>query len=408
MAASNDDPAWLLMLIICILAGLGWVIWYFFHPQFLEALRYVRLVEMAVPAVFDSQASACLSWLYHAPVEMKMPTEAVYESTLGCFGAGVRTLSEADRMKYYTVSVESLGLVSTLVGSYLRWIVFALCCVAAYYATFVSKRNKFKIRHNLESFIKAQSEIWPVISPIKDFNPSKHSARILGQQVPDKLPLFAEPLSPEEWISFHRIPVVNGVPDREATRRAFCLQLGPRWEGYDNLPPYIQGLCAAFALKGVQKREESDEFLGRLSVCWSPSNGYQIPSDLMREIRSILKDPAVGGKALEIANKHAFRTTALLGLLKWARFMGGVLAAAQFLWLRGVDRQLWYSLNNQGRRTFHSEGAGAIAHFMAEEQAQKALPVPRMDTAIVTLNIYMGGDAPVEVPPREEPSQARG
>ena len=62
---------------------------------------------------------------------------------------------------------------------------------------------------------------------------------------------------------------------------------------------------------------------------------------------------------------------------------------------------------HQGRRSFFAEGAGAIAHFMAEEDAQKALPIPRMDTAIVTLNIYMGGDVPVQVPPHEEPAQRR-
>lgn len=98
----------------------------------------------------------------------------------------------------------------------------------------------------------------------------------------------------------------------------------------------------------------------------------------------------------------------MIGALKWARYMGGVLAAAQFLWVRGVDRELWYALNNLGRRSFHSEGALAIAHYMAEEAAQKALPTPRLDTAIVTLNIYMGGDTPVQVPSREEPAQAKG
>jgi len=404
-----DDPAWLLLLLLTILGGICWGIWALFEPQFLEGIRYVRLAELALVAPFDSHAAACVSWLWHAPVGQVIPTQPVYDSTMRCFGAEeMRKLSPAAAMNYYNVTTDSIGYVGKMAGSYLRWALLAMCAFFAYYAMFKSKRNQFKTRHNLESFIKIQSTMWPVITPIRDFNPTTYSARILGQAVPDKIPLFAEPFSPEEWLSYHRIPVMNGVPDRESVRRAFCLQLGPRWTGYDDLPIYMQGLAAAFALKGVQKREESDEFLGRLSVCWTADGGYKPSSELVAEIKKILKDPAIGGKALEVAGKYAYRTTALLGLLKWARFMGGVLAAAQFLWLRGVDRGLWYSLNNQGRRSFHTEGAGSIAHFMAEDQAGKALPIPRMDTAIVTLNIYMGGDTPVQVPPREEPAGARG
>ena len=69
--------------------------------------------------------------------------------------------------------------------------------------------------------------------------------------------------------------------------------------------------------------------------------------------------------------------------------------------MRGADRALWYPLNNLGRRAFHSEGAGAMAHFMAEEAAQKPLPMPRLDTAIVTINQYLAQTA-AKIPPREE------
>jgi hypothetical protein len=81
--------------------------------------------------------------------------------------------------------------------------------------------------------------------------------------------------------------------------------------------------------------------------------------------------------------------------------MGGVLASAQFLWLRGVDRELWYACNNLGRRTFHSEGAGALAHFMAEDAAGKALPIPRLETALIALNQYLAANQP-QIPPHAD------
>jgi intracellular multiplication protein IcmP len=244
--------------------------------------------------------------------------------------------------------------------------------------------------------------MWPVISPIVDFNPIKSSARAPGDPLPHKLPLFAEALSPEEWISFNRVSVTNNIPDRDATRRGFLLQLGPRWTGsFSGQPPYIKALIAACALKGTQKREESDAILGRIALCWSAKNGLQLDMKLSADIENILRDEKIGGQALTIANQHAYRTTAMVGILRWARSRGGVLAPAQFLWLRGTDRTLWYALDNLGRRAFLMEGAGAMAHFMAEQNAHKPLPIPRIDTAIVTLNQYMA-ERGLAIPPREE------
>ena len=265
---------------------------------------------------------------------------------------------------------------------------------------YFSPRTQFKTTHSLETFIKAQAKMWPVINPILNFNPAKASARRPGQVVPDKLPLFAEALSPEEWIAWHRIEVVKGIPDREATRRAFVQQLGPRWKGVENLPLYIQALVAAFALKGAQKREESEALLGKFSLCWSQGGGLQLTSEVIAEIKKILRDKSLMDEVRTIGDQHAFRTTAILGILKWARMNGGVLAPAHFLWLRGVDRNLWYPLNNLGRRSFHSEGAGAMAHFMAEVAAKKPLVIPRIDTAIVTLNQYLVAQGQ-PIPPRE-------
>ncbi len=91
----------------------------------------------------------------------------------------------------------------------------------------------------------------------------------------------------------------------------------------------------------------------------------------------------------------------MVGALRYARFQGGVLAPAQFLWLRAVDRALWYPLNNLGRRSFHTEGAGAMAHFMAEQNAKKPLVVPRIDTAIITLNQYLARPDALPIPDRE-------
>lgn len=404
----GDDPTWSLMLFIGMLIVAGALIWWFWKAEILTGLRYLRMGELWLIGLFDQQASACFKWLRVAQVptsDMMLPSQAAYQAALGCFGPEVRSLPPAEALAYYNITATSTGFVTNVAERYIRWPVALVCVGLGIHALFFTVRNKFKTRHNLESFIKIQAKIWPVISPIVNFSPADHSARIPGQPIPAKLPPFAEALSPEEWIAYHAIPVANRIPDRESVRRAFVAQLGPRWEGPESLPPHIKALYAAFALKGVQRREECDELLGRLAQSWSLRGGFIMDSKLAAEVDQLVRDPNVGGKALPIAGQHAYRTTALLAVLRWARFMGGVLAPAQFLWVRAADRALWYPLNNLGRRTFHTEGAGAMAHFLAEQAANKPLIVPRVDTAIVTLNQYLAANT-VAIPPRNEGTAA--
>jgi intracellular multiplication protein IcmP len=407
-AKGEEDPTWALLLMFAIVGGFGWAVWHFLQDEILWVLRYVRLAELGVMSLFSAHARACLSWLWQARPGMEIPSVGVVQAASACYGPELAQLPPIEALKYYNFTSQSLLSMTVLVAQPMRWIGAAGCIAVAVYGYRYTPLNKYKKRHTLESFIQAQADMWPVIKPVVNFNPTKASARIPGDTIPDKLPIFAEALNPEEWVSFHRIPVVNSVPDRELARRAFLLQLGPRWRGVRSLPPYMLCLYAAFALQGVQKREECDVLLGKLALCWSQEKGFVPSAEIVQEVRKLIDDPAVGGKALEIANRHAFRTTAFLGVLKWARMMGGVLAPGQFVWLRAVDRALWYPANNLGRRSFHTEGAGALAHFMAEEGAGKALSIPRIETAIITLNTYFA-KSPIKIPPRAEPAslQAR-
>ena len=406
MSANNQgEPATHLLLMMVLLAGIVWLLWRMTGDSLLNyGFRWLRYAELWPINLFWHHYDACLTWLQVAKTGDGPQVPQMVDLTNACFGpAFLNQLPREELASYYRLSLRPVSTIGAIAMSYYRWPISFVLLTAGAYAIFFSPRNKFMTKHTLESLIVTQAKMWPIISPIVKFNPSL-TGRILGERVPDKLPLFAEALSPEEWVSWNRIPIVNGLPDREAARRAFIRQLGPRWNGISPLPIHMKALMAAFALKGAQKRVESDDFLGKLAVSWSPSHGFRPDAELVAEIKKILKDPDLGGRIAPIADHHAWRTTAMLGALKWARDNGGVLAPAQFLWLRGEDRALWYPLNNLGRRAYHSEGAGAMAHFMAEEAAKKPLPIPRVDTVLVTLNTYLHDPEkrPIPIPPREE------
>lgn len=404
----DNEPSIILGMFGVLLFCLGWLFWHNFKGPILEVMRWLRYFELWIISLFTDKHDACLDWLKNVRFGDLAPSPKIIGLTQECFGSGfIAQLPGEIAANYYQLSADSISMIERIVTYYDRWLLAVILGVFGVYFAFLSPRTKFRTHHTLESFIRVQAKMWPVIRPMVDFNPSKTSARRIGDVVPDKLPVFAEALSPEEWVSWHRITVTNGIPDREATRRAFLLQLGPRWNGIDEAPIHIQALYAACALKGAQKREESDAMLGQLAQAWSPKNGFAIPGDLMQKVRSIIKDPKAGGLAAEAARQHAYRTTAMLEVLRWARNNGGVLAPAQFLWMRGADRALWYPLNNLGRRSFHIEGAGAMAHYMAEKNAKKPLPIPRIDTAIVTLNQYFASSG-LPIPPREGDSAKAG
>ncbi|MCL2473290.1 MAG: hypothetical protein FWF23_00020 [Alphaproteobacteria bacterium] len=389
MSDNKDDPMIMLLLVAVFVCGLAWLIWYATGNFWLDNFfRWLRFGEIWILNLFKGgELDGCLVWLRVAHIDGV--SQASVQAAHACFGTEIlSSLYPEEADKYYRLTGTSIVQLGAYFARYYRWLPVAALVIIIVYTLFTSPYNKFKTKHTLESLIAAQAKMWPVISPMLKINPSK-SGRLLGGKVPEKLPLFAEALSPEEWIAWNRVPIENGVPDKAAARRAFIKQLGSRFKSVTAMPLHIQALLAAFALRGVQRREESDELLGRLAQAWDPKTGFALGSELKAEIRKILSDPKNTEELELIMQKHAWRTTAVLAALKWARDNGGVLAPAAFLWLRAEDRNLWYPLNNLGRRAFHSEGAGAMAHFMAEELAERALVVPRVDNAVATLNAYL-------------------
>lgn len=62
----------------------------------------------------------------------------------------------------------------------------------------------------------------------------------------------------------------------------------------------------------------------------------------------------------------------------------GVLASSQFLWLRPLDRPLWYALNQCGGRAAWAEGFAPWAHYTAEEKERKTLTKPHVAPAVAS------------------------
>ncbi len=204
--------------------------------------------------------------------------------------------------------------------------------------------------------------------------------------------------------------------DREQTRRLFAAQLEGRWQGWDRLPPYLKKLSGAWALFASDDKKTARRLLNELSLSFrAPAgkrracvslkppffrpavqgHGYRIDTRLdQATIRAIRKALSKDTIRAAMAAHSTWRDTCLLALYERARTRG-VLPTAEFIWLRPVNRRLYYLCNNVGRRTVWPEIAGAWAHYEAErvlaglDPASRGIDVPRVDEAVNALEMAL-------------------
>lgn len=298
---------------------------------------------------------------------------------------------------------------------------------------------KFRSRHNLDSLIDAQSYAWPLIRIVKNFNVL--SARINPwKSVIDSLEVKEEyylpkgnlytivrppiqpprmeiALRPELWLACQRLVKCHIENDcfaakfkapikfsnnlsKESLSEVFESQLGPKWKGFDNLSPVLQGLAAIFTLGYAHRTIECEQLMEQLSKIAETSTRRN--SNLNEAIRRsqiynrlILNNlNGTSGKQIaSIADKHALIRTAFMSMLLAARTNKGVLSSSSFLWLKQEDRTLWYALNSVGNNITSIEAAGVAAHYRAELQSRQILNTPIVGFASKSLlKDYLGSD----------------
>ena len=105
---------------------------------------------------------------------------------------------------------------------------------------------------------------------------------------------------------------------------------------------------ASAALAGQDEAQQS-----------GPDQALALPASILAKADALIADPKGLAEARAVTARHAYATTAMMTLLNTARLHAGVLAPAQFAWLKLVDRSLWYALHSLG---YETEGFGRYLH----------------------------------------------
>lgn len=173
------------------------------------------------------------------------------------------------------------------------------------------------------------------------------------------------------------------VVDIVKAKSVFSKQLGRPWSGIQDLTPYEKGLFAALCAFVNYDRKLGDHLLEQMAASaniQTVNKGGINYAGIDAAIKKHAESPAVQS----VVNNHGFVLTVLAAMLETARETG-IVQNALYLWLKPVDRNLWYTFNNVGRRAVFTETAGVHAHILAEKSVGFAIKSPMVDSAVTGL-----------------------
>jgi intracellular multiplication protein IcmP len=179
------------------------------------------------------------------------------------------------------------------------------------------------------------------------------------------------------------------ILDIKKTEEIFIKQLGTPWTGSENLPPLIKGLYAALIAFACGDKDTSFGLLDQFNRSWTPPRKKKsVASFDVSGSNSLIKKYESTDRIQEIITSHAYVTTVMARALEAAREKGR-LGTSLFVWLKVVDRVLWYSLNQEGGQCGWTEAAGPRAHRIAERQVKGPIYKPYVETAVTEFELYL-------------------
>lgn len=334
-----------------ILAGIfvfGWGVWYFAHDQISTVVLHIKFWEAKLINLFVDVSRLLANITHAAPASMNF---------------------------------SALSNISTEVGDYLKWPIAIILGVLAGLILITNPIMRYKKTYSMQSLVETEKTIWPQINPVAnvdlvpvdiDQGPWAMALNPLQFAKKNHIMQVERVVSSDNMVSQGKlIPVIK----REEAYRVFALQVGKYWRGVEHLNTHTRALFAIFAARANRDRDGATKLL--LQIAGSTKTGKLNFAGADELLKKHKDNKAV----IKVTQRHAFILTVMAGMLQLAR-TDGVLASADFLWLKPVDRPLWFMLNSIGRQTAFTEVAGPFAHWLAEQRIGHKLMVPTVEEAV--------------------------
>lgn len=283
------------------------------------------------------------------------------------------------------LTMKDAEIISDFIGGYLLYPASAILIILAITIFRSNAIMRYTKTYSIDSLVQQEKENWPQIAPVADMD--------LVEEDINTGP-WAMCMSPMQFAKHHKLLALERVADRKALWRpegvikatlnremalqVFASQIGPLWSDVNHLPPHAKALYAAFLARIEHDTESCTSYLKKLSAS-AARGALEYP-----DTETYLRKYGNSKPAKYCQTRHAYVLTVMASMLELAR-VDGVLASADFLWVKPLDRRLWYVLNSVGRQVAPAEVAGIYAHWIAEKQMGRSLTVPMVDEAVVGL-----------------------
>ncbi len=337
---SNNDT---LLLVIFLLAASA-AIWYFFGTEiktgyiYTKKAEYLLLKYTGIPLLFPE------AWEARVVPAMELLQEKQIDA----------------------LTFKETKAIGSAIGYFSRWYIFLFAGPVAWFALKKNPLQKFRRKHSMKTLVLSEQQLWPAIAPVAKLDLVKESVE-KGPWAMSKRPL--------DFARHYKLLEEDNKLNRNRAEKLFTAQLGKLWEGPGKLPPYMRALFAVFAAQACGDIDAAKNGLNTLSI--GMAEGKADYSWVKGMLAKYEKDE----KVVAICKKHAYVYTVLASMLKEARGFG-VLSSSQFIWLRPLNRSLWYTLNGVGRKVAFPEIAGIYAHWIAELVAEHPIERPYVIKAV--------------------------
>lgn len=336
---------------VAFLVAVALALWFFARGPILKILFSIKLGEIWIISFFTHNLDPIRDYLLGA---LRTPTEVSFKEAVSWMHQ---------------------------VGIPLRIPTMLVVGVLAVYVFFKHPSLKFKNVYTTEKLRQIEKENWPQITPIVDLDlvktPINDGPWAMSEspmefakkrKLLEELPRPIDPLLARMGLT--EVKVVEA-----AARAEFIRQMGPPFEDINSMPIHAKALFAIFAARANNDSKGARDLTNQIAI--SSAGGKLDFSGVMPLLRKHYNTKAIA----RIIGQHAYLYTVLASMLELGR-TSGVLPPADFLWLKPLDRKMWFMLNSTGRRTPFVEVAGPFGHWLAEKALKRKITQPMVDQAI--------------------------
>lgn len=282
-----------------------------------------------------------------------------------------------------SVDFDNLMEYTRRVGNYVRYPIVGILVILAIVLYRSNITLRFRKTYTMKSLRIQEQYNWPAIMPVikedlvnTDLDVGPWASAMTPMEFARKYDL----LKKNDGLINSQTPglEMTAAIKRGDAKRIFTLQLGAYWQGFDKCSPHAAAIAGVFMARMNQDRDGARKILDTINktfVLGKPDFSVATPY-----IKKYMNTEAVQ----EIEHRHAYLLAVIASLLEEGR-KDGVIASAEFLWLKAIDRRLWYMLNCVGRQTPYAEVGGPFAHWKAEKEIGRPTKLPMIDEAIKAL-----------------------